>query len=148
MDTIDRNTARQVWSRVTAAPAPGLSPGDLYNLMSAAGETAALYRGLTSSLSGKQRESALILLAGQQETLWALGGMQRISFGKGTSQKAGTPSQKQPRRILEACFHQARNALTEYTARTIDTQYGPVFRLLAAREEEHCLRILTLLGQL
>ncbi len=148
MDAMDPKTARQVWQRVTAAPAPGLSPGDLHSLWIPAMETAALYRSLAASLSGKQKESALLLAMEQQETVFALRGMQQLSFGRGENKKADPPSRQTARQLLGACYRQARAALTEYTARTIHAEYGPVFRQLAAREEEHCLKILTLLGQL
>lgn len=145
MDTIDPNTAKQVWNRVAAAPAQAISPTDLYSLIFAAGETAALYRSLSASLSGKQRDSALVLLNTQQDTLNVLRGMQIKSFGKTTK---NIPEPKlPPRRLLEKCYQNARTALTEYTARTIGVEYGPVFRQLAAREEGNCLRILSLLGQ-
>lgn len=148
MDAIDPKTAQQVWSRVAAAPAPGISPGDLHSLLVPAAEAASLYRALASRLSGKQKETALLLTISQQETVFALRGMQQMSFGKSETPKVSLSPQKNVRMLLESCYRSARNALTEYTARTIHPEYGPVFRQLAAREEEHCLKILTLLGQL
>ena len=148
METIDPKVARQVWKRVSAAPMPALSPGDLHNLLASAVELSALYRALSSSLSGKQREAAQLLFATQQDTVCALRGMQLKSFGRGEPISSGLSHQKNPRQILENCFPRAKAALTEYSARAIDAGFGPVFRLLAAREEENCLRILALLGQL
>lgn len=148
MDAMDPKTAQQVWSRVAAAPAPGLSPGDLHSLIVPAAETAALYRSLASSLSGKQKETALLLAIAQQDTVFALRGMQQLSFGKRGSFKSAPAPRQKAQQLLEACYRRARTALAEYTARTIHAEYGPAFRQLAAREEEHCLKILSLLGQL
>lgn len=148
MDAIDPKTAQQVWQRVAAGPAPGLSPGDLHSLWVPAMETAALYHSLAASLTGKQKEVALLLAAQQQETIFVLRGMQQLSFGRAESGKAAPPARQKSRQLLVACYRRAREALTEYTARTIHVEYSPVFRQLAAREEEHCLMILTLLGQL
>lgn len=148
MEAFDPKTAQQVWQRVTAAPAPGLSPGDLHSLWIPAMETAALYRSLAASLTGKQKETALLLVSEQQETVLALRGMQQLSFGRGENKKTDSPPRQTVRQLLGACYRQALAALTEYTARTIHREYGPVFRQLAAREEAHCLKILILLGQL
>lgn len=148
MDAMDPKTAQQVWSRVAAAPAPGLSPGDLHSLIVPAVETAALYRSLSSSLSGKQKETALLLTIAQQDTVFALRGMQKLSFGKVGNVKSSPIPRQKTQQLLETCYRRARTALAEYTARTIHAEFGPAFRQLAAREEEHCLKILTLLGQL
>ncbi len=148
MDPIDPKTAQQVWQRVAAAPAPGISPGDLHSLIIPAMETASLYRTLAASLSGRQKEAALLLAAGQQDTVYALRGMQQMAFGKGVSGKGSPPPRQKAPRILNECYRRAKAALAEYTARIIHPEYGPVFRQLAAREEEHCAKILTLLGQL
>lgn len=147
MEAIDPKTAQQVWKRVASAPVPGLSPGDLHGLIIPAMETAALYARLATLLSGKLREAALVLSREQEQTVCALRGMQRLSFGRSGTVNAPPASQKNAARLLESGYRSARAALTEYTARTIDPEYGCVFRLLAAREEEHCLRILSLLGQ-
>lgn len=148
MESIDPKTARQVWKRVVAVPVQGMSPGDLHSLLTSAIELSALYRSLVPSLSGKQREAAQSLSARQQDTVFALRGMQLKSFGRGEPVPSAPSHLKNARRILEACYPRAKSALTEYSARAIDGEYGPVFRLLAAREEAHCLGILTLLGQL
>lgn len=147
MEPIDPKTARQVWKRVTTAPVRGMSPGDLHGLLVSAIELSALYRSLAISLGGKQREAAQNLVSGQQDTIFALRGMQLKSFGRGTPIPAEPSHQKKAQRILELCYPKAKSALTEYSARAIDTDFGPVFRLLAAREEKHCLEILALLGQ-
>lgn len=147
MESIDPKVARQVWKRVVAAPVPGMSPGDLHSLLAPAIELSALYRSLVSSLSGKQRETAQLLSAGQQNTVFALRGMQLKRFGRGEAIPSSASHQKNPRQILETCYSKAKAALTEYSARAIDPEFGPVFRLLAAREEENCLGILALLGQ-
>lgn len=148
MEPMDQKNARQVWKRVTAAPTPTISPGDLHSLVVSANEIALLYRSLAASLSGKPREAALGLSAGQEATVFALRGMQKLSFGRGEAPKPGPAPQKNTRGILEHCYRGASNALREYTARSIGAEYGPVFRQLAAREENNCLQILTLLGQI
>lgn len=148
MDAMDLKSAQQVWQRVAAPHNPDLSPGDLHRLMLSAVETAALYRSLTSFLSGKGKEDTQALIAGQQDTLNALRGMGLLSFGRVISVKAPPIQRQNIRQVLEHCYRNARAALTEYTARTILPEFGPAFRLLASREEAHCLRILTLWGQL
>lgn len=148
MDNFDPKTVQQVWKRVAAAPVSGLSPGDLHSLIVPAMETAALYRRLGVTLSGKPRETALILSSEQEKTVCALRGMQKLSFGRTGTVSVSPVSLKNAARLLERGYRSAKQALTEYTARTIDPEFGPVFRQLAAREEAHCLGILTLLGQI
>lgn len=148
MDAMDSKTAQQVWKRVAAPHNPGLSPGDLHRLMQSAAETGALYRSLAAALSGKQKDGALVLVSGQQDTVYALRGMGLMCFGREIAVKSPNVPRQNVRQILECCYRNAKEALTEYTARTILPEFGPVFRLLASREEENCLRILTLWGQL
>lgn len=147
MGNIDPKTARQVWQRVTAPAGPS-DHRDLQGLILGAMETAALYRGLIAALQGKPRDLARELLEGQQETVHVLLGLRALSQGQSPGPRMPEGPNLPPVKLLNLAFRRSRNALTEYTARTIDPEFGPVFRVLAGREEGQGTAIAALLGEL
>ena len=146
MEQMDKNMERQVWQRVFAQPQTRPERDDLRMLTLSAMEAAAAYRYLAGSLTGKSRDQARLLWEDEQATVASLRGLHRLSGGGGEKPKTISVSKESPEKVLEKCYHRARRAVTEYTARTVDSEFGTVFRKLAEREEEHCVRIAQLLG--
>ena len=50
--------------------------------------------------------------------------------------------------VLRRCYGREMRALAQFEARQNDPQYGHVFRGLARQEQEHCHKLLELLGML
>ncbi len=147
MERIDPHKARQVWQRVTAPADLSLENKGLADLLRTAAETAAWYQALAWALKGKQRELAQGLISRQQETVCCLRGMARIARSPGDGVRIPGPPALPRGKLGPMCYHRAKEALTEYTAWTIDPEFGPVFRTLAQREEENCVSLTILLGQ-
>ncbi len=140
------NPERQVWQRVFSQPQQKRE--DLRPLLLSAMESAGAFRHLAASLTGEGKEQARALHQSQMETVFCLRGLQALSGSAGTFPKV-LPQIKEPAsRLLEKAFYRAKAAITEYTARSLDPDFGMVFHCLAQREELHCAAIARLLGML
>lgn len=142
----NQDVERQVWQRVFAQPQTKPEGDDLRMLVLSSLEAAGAYRYLSRILTGRARELARRLWEEEQETAACLRGLHRLSGGGKERPKGISAMQDRPDKVLEKCYHRARRTVTEYTARMVDSEFGSVFRRLAAREEEHCARIAQLLG--
>lgn len=145
MENFDANVEQQVWQRVFAQPEQKRE--DLRPLVLAAMEAAAAYRELAGMLAGSRQEQAKRLYQEQQSTVTCLRGMQRLSGSGGEPPKALPRPREPAQKLLEKNYHRAKRAMTEYTARSLDSEFGVVFQHLAQREGEHCVMIARLLGQ-
>lgn len=146
MEKMDRNAEQQVWQRVFARPP--MQPGreDLRMLMLSAMELAAGYRLLAGTLAGRTGEQAKRLLEGEQANIACLKGMQHLAGGaEGKPKALGAPGGP-ARKVLEKSYYETRRALTEYTARLADPEFGAVFQKMADRERGHCAILVEMLG--
>ena len=141
MDTMEE----LVWQRVQAPPEPGRQ--DYRTLILPAQELAAVYRQRLRGASGREKELLGQLYEGERASIACLRGMEVLS-GAGMRKVFAIPGKESPgAKVLEACYHQTRRAVTEYTARSAEPEFGSVFRILAQRAETRCALLLELLGQ-
>lgn len=134
----------QVWQRVFTPGPTGAQPG-LKGLLLAAREQVAACRYLAGSL---QSEQARELLRREQANADCLRGILLLS-GMGEEKPRAMAYGKEPmRRILEKFYRRARQAVTEYTARYAEPEFGEVFRVMAQREGECCALAAEMLGRL
>ena len=147
MDKQDRTVEQQVWQRVKAGreDAPG---NDLRQLQRDAMELAAIYRNLGGQLTGSPGELAAKLHRGEKANAAALAGIGRLARTGGETLKLWQPGKEDPKKLLERCYHRTRRCMTEYLARSADSEFGVVFDRMAKRESEHCWLIAELLGRL
>lgn len=147
MDKQDRHTEEQVWQRVRACreEAP---KNDLRQLQREAMDLAAVYRNLTSQLTGKPQEQVRQLYAGEKANATSLAGIGKLSRMGGENLKLWQPGKEEPQKVLERCYHRTRRCMTEYLARSAEGEFGMVFARMARREEEHCCLIAELIGHL
>lgn len=147
MGKFDPSVEQKVWQRVNAQ---GGQQGrdDLRPLIMSAREAAADYRFLRDQLKGPAGEQAKKLWEGAQETLSCLHGLQLLRGGAVRKQQPLPQSQQPLRRVLEVSYHRCRRMAAEYTARSAETECGMVFVRLAQREQEHCVRLAWILGQM
>lgn len=148
MGNIDPKTARQVWQRVNAPPSMEPDRGTLQALALYAAETAALYQALAGALTGKPKEQAQRLWELQRDTFFCLRGLQKLSPSSGNGPRIPKAPNMPAGKLAVQGFRRAKHALTEYTARCIDPEFGPVFHHLAQREEGNCAVTASILGQL
>lgn len=110
-------------------------------------EAAAVYRKLAGQFSGRGREQLRHLHDMQMEILACLRGIGRLS-GSGGRKTAQIAVPEEPAaKALEKRYHCARRAVTEYTVRTVDGDFGIVFQHLADLSREECVLLARLLGE-
>ncbi len=143
---MENRDVEQVWQRVFAGTPSKRE--DFRGLLVAAMELAALYRQLSQVLTGSPRERVKRLLEGEQANVDCLRGMQMLSGGGMPTTKALPVTKEPARKLLGKSFHLTRRALTEYTARLADPEFGAVFGIMADRERQHCALIAAALGEI
>lgn len=140
----EQNMERRVWNRVLSGP--GESGEDLRPLMHAASENAMDYYHLLRRASGKHREVMQQLYDRARVNMNCLRGLQSLRFGSAAKQ-ASLPGTGEPTgKILERCYYRTRRAMTEYTARSAEPEFGAVFAVMADRERSNAALIAELLG--
>ena len=150
MEKRDGSVEQQVWQRVRGQQPPEqeVSGMDVRNLTLQAMEAAAEYRYLAGTLTGASREQARRLWERQQESVFSLLGIARLTGSPGERGKTLETAKEPPDKILIRAYHRARKTVTEYTARSLDPQTGLVYRSLSEREQEQCAAIARLLGRI
>lgn len=142
---MNRDVEQQVWQRVLGQSEP--PRGNLRPMELEAMEAAAVYRKLAGQFSGRGREQLRHLHDMQMEILACLRGIGRLS-GSGGRKTAQIAVPEEPvAKALEKWYHCARRAVTEYTARTVDGDFGIVFQHLADLSREECVLLARLLGE-
>ena len=134
----------RVWQRVLAGP--GESGEDLRPLMHAASENAMDYLHLLRRASGKQKEALQRLYDRARVNLNCLRGLQTLRFGSGGKLTPLPASGESLEKTLTKCYHRTRRAMTEYTARSAEPEFGAVFAVMANRERDNAALIAELLG--
>ena len=136
---------QQIWQRVFAQPRAA-GQEDLRGLQLSVMELMAIYRHLYGEALAKSRDRIRSLFRGERENLACLRGMCRLSGGAEGKEKTMTVPKLAAEKLLQLCYHKTRQAMAEYTARSVDPEFGEVFRQMAQREGEHCAILVQLLG--
>lgn len=137
---------QEVWQRVFAPPRNSAGE-DLRRLQLEAMELAAAYRHLSGTMAGRSREKVRGLYRGAKDNVACLQGLGRLSgAGSGKTKTMPVPNMA-AEKLLELCYHKTRRTMTEYTARSMEPEFGEVFRKMAQREGEHCVVLAELLGE-
>ena len=143
----DWRTEQQVWQRVKACREE-LPQSDLLQLQREAMELSAIYSSLSARLTGRKRELAGKLHQGEKANAEALAGIGFLSKQREQHLKLWQPGREDPKKLLEHSYHRTRRCLTEYLARSADSEFGAVFEKLAKREADHCTWIAEMLGSI
>ena len=131
-----------VWQRVMAPPGtePAMGLGALVR------ESAALegvYRRTAEQLTGRGRQVAMELLEGERSIREALLGIGQLT---GSPQESirnwepGKPGQ------LRGCYRRSCRCRAEYLARSLEPEYGEVYRQLAEQAGRNCGLLARLMG--
>jgi hypothetical protein len=146
LEKLDLDRETRIWQRVSACKAPEV--GELRPLLLSAAETVSTYRQLVGMLTGRSREQMKGLLTVAQRSAAVLKGIGRMS-GQPPEDMKTLPGQREPAaRLLKKSYYRALRQLTEYTARTLDPDYGVVYRSLADREQEAAVVLAELIGRI
>ena len=145
MENFDAAKATRVWQRVQASQPeaeglPALIAGEL--------EDAATYIQLARRLGGKDGQTLRRLAEAEQAHAACLKGIYTLITGEPIAPKIPPLRQEPAERTLRRCYGREMRCLAQYEARSADPEYGPVFANLAAREREHCMTVLELLGRM
>ena len=147
MERMDKNREGQIWQRVMN-PQPVPSRDGLRGLRRESAALAGMYRQLMTSLNGKTGELAGQLYREEMDISNCLRGLEVLRGEDGGKLKLPQQPREPAVRLLRSCHEKTRNCMTEYMARTVDGETGAVFRRLADRAEQQCMRIAELAGML
>ena len=137
MEKFDPRRELQVWQRV--GEGPRRSGEDIRPLLLLAWEQASVLRQLPGIRQKAVSEEA-------RRSVEALKGIGQMS-GQNVGALQPVPIPKEPaRRQLEKCFHRSNRLMTEYTARSLDPEFGVVFQQLADRERRSAATLAELVG--
>lgn len=143
---MDKVREQQVWNRVTAPISGGQSREELRILLMNAREQLDLVQGLVGNIS-RGREILKQVQQLEQANFSGLKGM--LVFA---GQEAGISPRKVPpapaKQSLIRGYYLAKKAAAEYTARSVDPEFGVVYQEMATREIQICNLIIRLLGEL
>lgn len=148
MKQYDPKTAARVWDRVQNAAVPTADAQAILNLIAEEMLDAASYLKLAKRLPPPQAAIARQLSQQEQSHVSCLKGVYTLITGSKAIVPAPPVSDDGPDIVLRRCYGREMRCLSQYEARMGDPQYGHIFRRLAAQEQEHCHRLLELLGAL
>ena len=148
MKNIDAKTAAMVWDRVQNAAVPTGDAPAILNLIEEELVDAAAYLRLARKLPPPQAVIARQLAQQEQSHAVCLKGIYTLITGRKAMVPQPALSDDPPEVVLRRCYGREMRCLAQYEARQTDAQYGHVFRSLARQEQEHCHRILEILGAL
>ena len=150
MDKVDKQMEQRVWQRVQSRQDAPPQPPRQENLkpwVLVAQENTAVLRALQLQLIGKQWEPLRRL---EQDSARITHTLRGLCMLQGENLRLNpTPTPKEPpRRALEKSFHRTRRLREEMERRFGDPEYGPVFRSLARKAEDHGAVLAELIGRL
>lgn len=136
----------RVWQRVLAQPQK-TQVEDLKPLILVAQELTAVYGRLVREMTGRSRELLRRLQETELANIACLKGISALQ-GRGVRLNSIQVAREPAEKALEKCYHRTRRATTEYMARSAGAEFGEVYRALADREREQCVRLAEVLGNL
>ena len=148
MKNYDPKTAARVWDRVQSAPAPAADAQQIFNLMAEENLDAATYLQLSKRLPLPMAAAMKQLAQQEQAHVACLKGIYTMITGEKPKLLPPKVANDQPDIVLRRSYGREMRALAQYETRQSDPQYGHVFRALARQEQEHCHRLLEVLGAL
>lgn len=148
MRNYDPKTAARVWDRVQNAVVPAGDSQLIFNLLTEEALDAATYLQLSKRLPTPQAAAVRQLAQQEQAHISCLKGIYTMITGEKAKIQLPKAADDPPDIVLRRCYGREMRALAQYEARQADPQYGHVFRTLARQEQEHCHKLLELLGSL
>ncbi len=148
MKPYDPNTAAKVWDRVRSTPAATADAQAVLELIAQEMLDAATYSRLAQRLPPPQAAIARQIARQEQSHISCLKGVYTLITGQKPMVPKPAVADDPSEILLRRCYGREMRCLSQYEARQTDPQYGHIFRTLARQEQEHCHRILEILGAL
>lgn len=146
MKQYDANTAARVWDRVQNTAVPVGDSQVILNLIAEEMLDSATYMRLVKRLPPPQAAIARQIAQQEQAHISCLKGIYTLITGRKAIVPPPTVSDDPPEIVLRRCYGREMRCLAQYESRQGDPQYGHIFRKLTLQEQEHCHRILEILG--
>ena len=148
MKNYDPKTAARVWDRVQNTAVPAGDSQLILNLITEEALDATAYLQLSKRLPTPQAGTVRQLAQQEQAHISCLKGIYTMITGEKAKIAPMKVTDDPPDIVLRRCYGREMRALAQYEARQNDPQYGHVFRSLARQEQEHCHKLLEILGLL
>ena len=120
----------------------------LPGLMMEMGTAAENYRRLTGCFSGWQAETLHRMAREARAQSACIGGICALVLGETPEKSFPLPDTGTLAVRLKKAYSRAMRLLSACEGYTTDIEYGPVFQRLAAKQQEHCRKILEIIGSL
>ena len=144
---MEQEREAKVWQRVAGQQETRTDLG-IRGLIRESGELAAIYRRMGEKLTGQEKQLARKLYEMEQSNKACLRGIALLSGIGADSKKPWVPGKGDGKGQLMRCYHRTQHCQAEYMARSLDPEYGCVYRELALRQERQCALLAELLGWL
>lgn len=149
MKEIDSQKAARVWQRVQGeGHLPAVKSGQYPALIQDQWQLSTFYMQLSRQMPGKDGAVLLRLAREARAAAMCLRGICSLTTGQSAA-LSPIPAQPSPAEaMLRRCYGQELRLLKEYENRCGDAEYGAVFTALVQRAQEHCCKLLELIGSM
>ena len=106
------------------------------------------YSRLSRCFSGWQAEALNRMSRESKAQSTCLGGICALVMGEAPEKQAALPDAGTVTARLKKAYVRAMHLLSACEGYSPDPEYGPVFRRLSIRQQEHCRKILEIIGSL
>ena len=120
----------------------------LPGLMMEIGTAAENYRRLAGCFSGWQAEALNRMAREAKAQSTCIGGICALVMGEAPEKTVALPDSGTIAVRLKKAYSRAMHLLAACEGYTADIEYGPVFQRLARTQQEHCRKILEIIGSL
>ena len=120
----------------------------LGELLLATGAAAENFGRLAPCFQGWQAQALHRMARESRAQLACLGGIYALVTGEPPRQAVPVPDTGTPAVRLKKAYARAMHLLTACQTHSAGPEYGPVFQRLAARQQDHCRKILEIIGSL
>lgn len=147
MKEIDSQKAARVWQRVQGEGYPPAAKSGQYPaLIQDQWQLSMLYLQLSRKMPSKDGAVLLRLAREARAAAVCLRGICILTAGQGPAPSAQPEGGATVEVLLRRGYGQELRLLKEYEARCGDAEYGAAFSALVQRAQEHCCKLLELIG--
>ena len=148
MKNYDPKTAAKVWDRVQNTAVPAGDSQQILNLIAEEALDARTYQQLAKRLPPPLANTVRQLSQQEQAHATCLKGIYTMITGRSAIVSPPQAADDPPDIVLRRCYGREMRVLAQYESRQNDPQYGHIFHALARQEQEHCRKLLEILGAL
>ena len=147
MEKYDPQMAGRVWQRVQQRNQEQPDAAPLLALIQQVWENAAACMTLAKVSQGREAAAFRKIFEQEQATAQALRGIYILQTGTVPPQQAAKGANEITAARLRRCCASAMTAARAFDQRSADSEFGPVFMLLAQRQRENWLLLLEIIGR-